>query len=119
VKALLNLVGKALLPAALVFCAIKVSNAVHEGTAAVHDGAAAATQVANTTKQIVDNAPQTAHNVAQETVKGVANGAVQVAATPVMVPARIAGEVVKVALPSKTDRDNVERIVNPGKWKIF
>jgi hypothetical protein len=126
VKAWLNLIGKALLPAALVFCAIKVSNSVHEGSTAVHESAAAVAKIpdavhegSTTAKQIVDNAPKTAHDSSQEFVKGAANGAVQVAATVPMLPVTVVGKGVEQLFPSDSDRENIERVVNPQRWHIF
>src|SRR5262245_3035410 len=84
VKPLIDLVGKALLPAALVFCAFKLSTAVHEGVAAMHEGAEAGTQIAaavdkgsNTASTIARDAPkiagESAHAAGEGFVKGAAN----------------------------------------------
>lgn len=97
------------------FCAVKVSTSVHEG-------ATTATQVATTANQIVDKAPAVAGKAAfeagKEGVHGAATGAVQVVATVPMAPVTVVGRVVESVLPSQQDRDNVERVVNPAKWRF-
>lgn len=123
-KSYMELVGKSLLPIALVVCAFKLSSSLQEPAKALREAAASVNDAASKTEQIAANAPKTAgdagHAAGEGFVKGTANGAVQVAATPALAPVAAGADALGKGVGlSDRDRDHVNRVLNPKRWRIF